>query len=167
MQLLFSFLLIINYVSGISLHDFHVSVCNIDYRDEKKTLEISNSIFLDDLEMGMRKRFGNDRLDVVKPADPALFKSQLEQYLMENFELTVNGKSPDMNYLGAEIEEDVMYCYIEIEGVKKLKSIGVEYTILMELYADQVNLVHIDAFDDTRSMKLDIKKNWDELVWEK
>lgn len=167
MQFLFSFLLLINYVSGLSLHDFHVSVCSIDYRAEKKTLEISHRIFLDDLETAMRKEFGDSYIDVVNPKDKDRFAERLEEYVIKKFELTVNGKEPELNYLGAEIEDDVMYCYIEVEGVKKLKSVSVENKILMELFADQVNLVHVKAFEKTRSMKLDIRNSWDELVWEK
>ena len=137
------------------LHDFHVSICEIEFDQERKALEVTHKLFLDDLEESLRKWSGNDKIDVTNPKDKALFQQMLNNYLLINFTMTANGKQLDISYLGSEIEDDVMYCYVDIVGVKKLKSIAVKNTLLMDMYADQVNIVHVEVNGETRSMKLD------------
>lgn len=149
-----SILYLIFYMNGFMLHDFHVSICEIEYDQERKALEITHKLFLDDLEQGLNLKAKNGNIDVTNPKDKIVFQQTMNKYLLENFSVIVNGKQVVLNYLGSEIEEDVMYCYVDIIGVKKLKSISVKNTLLMQVFDDQVNIVHVEVEGKTRSMKL-------------
>lgn len=158
--MLYSILLVINYVSGVLMHDFHVSVCEIQFDEKSRALEVTHRIFLDDLEETLKNWSGDRKIDVLAPSDSLKFQEMLGKYIMGNFSISTNGKKSGLRYLGSEIEDDVMYCYIEVTGVKKLKSLGVENTILMEQFDDQVNLVHIlRKGEKTKSLKLDSKRS--------
>lgn len=137
------------------VHPFHVSVSDIKYKEDKKVLQISMRIFLDDLELALQAYSGNEKLDITKKEDWDFVKENLEKYVLARLKLwDEKGKEFELNYVGAEIEDDVMWCYIEIEKVKKLKEVKVWNAVLLEVWGDQENLVHFRAFDDVQSARL-------------
>jgi len=152
-----SILYLIFYMNGFLLHDFHVSICEIEYDQERKALEVTHKLFLDDLEQNLRKWSGNGNIDVINPKDKVVFQKLLGSYILENFDMWANDKKLEMTYLGSEIEADVMYAYIDIVDLKKFKSLKIKNTIFMNIFADQTNIVHIEVDKETKSLKLDKK----------
>ena len=137
------------------LHPFHVSVSDIKYKEDKKAIQISTRIFLDDLELALREYTGNPTLDITDKANWDFVRENLKKYVLERVKLwDEKDREYELNYIGAEIEDDVMWCYIEIEKVKKLERVKVWNTILHEVWVDQENLIHFRAFDDVKSARL-------------
>ncbi len=136
-----------------NVHPFHISVCEIDHNAEDKTLQVTHHIFLDDLEEALNEKY-NTRMDIINPKDRNERDRMIKAYVISNFILDVDGKQKGLNYLGHEIEEDAMYCYISVPGIKKIKNIKVTNTILMEKFDDQINLVHVQYEGEIKSMKL-------------
>lgn len=141
------------YVSGVLAHDFHISVCEIEYDEQSETLEITHRLFLDDLEETLRSWSGNQSVDVLNPADEKELQKLIGKYLLEKFSVKVNSKESQLTFLGSEPDGDVMYCYIELEGVKRLNSIYVMNQILMEKFDDQMNMMHIYRGGKTTSTR--------------
>lgn len=144
------------------LHAFHVSVCEIEFDEKQKQLEITHRIFLDDLEIALTD-WSKEKVDVLNPEDPELLNQMIGQYLTEKTTYLLNGKSVNASYLGSEKEESVMYCYQVITGVKKVKSLKVTNETLMETYDDQTNIVHIEKDDQMKSLKLSKSEIWGEV----
>lgn len=138
------------------VHPFHVSVYEIVYNEESEALQISCRIFLDDLEQALRKENGNEDLDIVE--DSLLAHTTNRLYMRKNFKLTVNGSPKEYNYLGGETENDVMWCYLEIENLKELKKIELKNTMLTETFEDQQNMIHFKIPGDKRSFILTEEK---------
>ena len=159
------FLLLINYVSGMPLHAFHVSVCEIEFDAREQQLEISHRIFLDDLEIGLTD-WSSEKVDVLNPSDPKLLDQMIGKYLSENTNYTLNGKEVKATYLGSEREEGVMYCYQVITDVKKVKTLKVTNSLLMETYDDQINIIHIESYEESKSLKLSNSESWGEMIFE-
>ena len=104
------------------LHPFHVSVVDIKYKEDQKALQISIRIFLDDLEKTLGAYSGNSGLDITDEGSWEFVDEQLKKYLFEHLKLSDHkGATLKMNHVGAEIEKDAMWCYLEIEKVKRLK----------------------------------------------
>ncbi len=136
-------------------HPFHVSVTDIKYKQDQKALQLSTRIFLDDLELALQAYSKNEKLDIMKPENWEFINANLETYLLERIVLKdAKNRNYELSYVGAEIEDDVMWCYMEIEKVKKIESVTVTNTILHEVWADQENLVHFRAFEKVRSARL-------------
>lgn len=135
-------------------HPFHVSVCDIELNREAKSIQISQRIFLDDLELAL-----NNRYDAGLIIDDESMKSSRDSlislYLGHRLEVIVDGKKKEARYLGSEFEEDGIWCYIEIEGIKKVKELKVTNTILFEQFDDQANIIHFKKGDFEKSVKLD------------
>ncbi len=152
-----NFFLFLGYLLLPLPHPFHVSVCDIEFKEEDKTLQVSQRVFLDDLEQALNKRFGIN-LDIANPATVTFRDSLIQVYMFENLHITVDGKEKKRTYIGNEVEEDGMWCYIEYAGVKKFKSFVVTSTVLLEIFTDQANIIHYKNGEYERSTKLDINK---------
>ncbi len=148
-----------------NLHPFHVSVCEVEFSAKNKSLQITHHIFLDDLEEAL-KEYSGKPLDIINPKNQLERDRLIKNYIMENFSVKVNGKSTPGNYLGNEMEEDAMYCYIEIKGVKKIKELEITNTIMMSKFEDQVNLVHVNYLGKIRSLKLGRNYSTDRLTYD-
>ncbi|MEQ8534695.1 MAG: hypothetical protein RIF36_28085 [Imperialibacter sp.] len=135
-------------------HPFHVSVCDVEFNDKTKSLEISQRIFLDDLEEALRKKSGWTTLDVVNPSDKKRFDALMKEFVIENLSIEINNKPVKLSYLGHELESDAIWCYLEVTGVNNLTTIGVENSVLIDTFPDQVNLVHVKKEGKIRSLKL-------------
>ena len=130
-MLLFLFLL---------LHPYHVSVTEVRFDEEVQSVQITERIFIDDLEEALRK--ANNDGKFVLMDDSLISHQYLKTYFEQNFVTAVNGKTISYDYLGAEVEDDVIWCYIEITGVESLQSIKLTNSIMTEVFDDQKNLVH-------------------------
>lgn len=149
------------------LHPFHVSVCSIHYAGEEESLQITMKIFADDLEEALNKapyRLDEEPyIDVLNPQDPQVIDAKVEQYIRKHFELTVNGEITEPVFLGYELEDLAMWCYLEVTGIKKVDTIKIHNSILTTSFDDQVNIVHVDYQDAIKSMKLAGNKLTDEV----
>ncbi len=136
-------------------HPFHVSVSDIKYKEEQKAIQISTRIFLDDLEVALQAFTGNEALDIVDKSNWEVVKTSLEQYILSKIAIEdAKGRKLELHYVGAEIEDDVMWCYLEVLKVKKLPAVSVTNKLLHEVWPDQENLVHFRAFDSVKSARL-------------
>ncbi|HBH25231.1 MAG TPA: hypothetical protein DDY13_17660 [Cytophagales bacterium] len=140
-------------LSLLAWHPFHVSVCDIYFDSRKNELQVAQRIFLDDFENALRKSSGRD-IDLVKIYDSDRGQKLITDYLARNFRVKFKGEKTILKYVGAEIEEDVIWCYFTISPVRSMRQIEMKNTILFELFDDQSNLVHFNFNDKTKSFNL-------------
>ena len=159
------FLLLINYMSGMSLHAFHVAVTEIEYDGKSSQLEITHRIFIDDLEVALTE-WSSEKIDILNPSDPAKLNELIGKYLSEKTSYILNEKEVEVKYLGSEREEAVMYCYQFVSDIKKVKSLKVSNTVLMETFDDQTNIVHVANNETNMSLKLSKNENSGEVSFD-
>ncbi len=135
----------------MNMHPLHVSICDIEYQKDQRSLQISSRMFVDDLELALSSKTNVD--NYFDNRDRSLIDNDLKVLLKEKLKLKVNGKPLEINYLGYEIENDVLWCYLEATRVKPLKSIDLEYTVLLDTFDDQFNLVHVRYLGTTKSLR--------------
>ena len=133
---------LIVFVMVHSVHPFHVTVCEIEHSADAKTLQVSQRMFLDDLEKTLDEIY-DVRLDILHPEDANKRDSLIKDYVLKHLLLTIEGKPGKRAYVGHEIEGDVLWCYIEYYNVKKLGKIDVTNTIFFDVYDDQNTIVHV------------------------
>ncbi len=146
-------------------HPFHVSVCEINHDEKTNALQITHRIFLDDLEEGLNT-FYNENLDLLNPKDLDKINRLVADYLSKRFNISVNGKKREVEYLGNEMGKDVMLCYMEITKVKKFNTIEIENKVLFEAFDDQSNIIHVDYNDQIKSLRLVNNKSRDLITFE-
>jgi len=136
------------------LHPIHVSVTEINYNEKSKSLQITSRIFVDELELGIRAQRKEDELDILEPKNGVTTKQMIQEYYAQHLKIKIDGKPAKMNFLGFEREEISIVSYIEIENIKKLKTIEVLNDVIMEIRDDQSNLVHVTYKSPVKSARL-------------
>lgn len=138
--------------SAFVFHKFYVGVFQVNYAAEKKMLQITSRIFIDDLNNAMEKKYHKKTFvgtSKETPADVELLK----KYLSEHFLIKVNGQSKLITFLSKEVEaDDVLVCYSRIKDIDKFKTLEISNTILVDWNSEQQNITHISAFDTKRSV---------------
>jgi len=148
------------------LHPIHLSVSEINYSEKDKALQITSRIFIDDLETSIRKKLNQPELDILKPNAGQTTDQLVSTYINDHFKVKLDNKPQKLNYLGHEIEDAAIICYIEIEKVKKFKTIEVFNSIIQETHEDQSNLVHVTYKGPVKSLRLLRDKPVDILTFE-
>ncbi|MFL0353993.1 DUF6702 family protein [Xanthomarina sp. GH4-25] len=140
-----------------TLHKYYVSVTQIDFIQEKKSVQITSRIFIDDLEDVLQLRYSDD-LIIKKENEAPEVNLYIEKYLKGKLRISINGEEKEINYLGKKIDNDIVVCYLEIEGVKEISTFEVENAVLFDLYAEQQNIVRTKMNSKNKSFIL-IKEN--------
>jgi hypothetical protein len=135
------------------LHPLHVSVTDIVHDEKERELEITMRIFTDDLEAAIRAQRNSADLDLLNPAQSTT-NELVKDYVLQRFSVSLDGKNQVLNFLGTQVEDDALLCYIQVRAVKKWKTIEVLNSIITEVYDDQSNLVHVTVGEKVRSLRL-------------
>ncbi len=130
--------------SPVGKHDFHVSKAHLEYRADLQELQISMHIFIDDLESALAER-GVDNLFICTQREAPNADDHIARYLEQKFRLSINGRPAACSYLGKEISDDMqaVWCYLLVADMPSLKTLSVEYRVLMEIFDDQKNIAQI------------------------
>ena len=145
-------------------HEFYLSVTEIEYKEEKQSLQIITRVFTDDFEEVLRKRFDDDiRLSVDSEEGPV--EEMTEKYLNQKLQINIKGKTLQLNYLGKEYDSDQVILYIEVEDVTTFSEIEVTNAILTDLFDDQKNVVHVKVNGITKSMLLQRNSDNQSLIF--
>ena len=164
-MILSSFILSLSLQVASWVHPMHVSVTEIGVNDKEKRLEIMMRVFIDDLEVTLRRNFKQPELDVLDPKGQSL-DDMMRSYFQQRFLISLDGRQQAVSYLGHERDHEAFVFYIEVDKVKKWKTIQVQNSIITEIYDDQSNLVHVTVGETVRSLRLTRTKPSDMLTFE-
>lgn len=143
-------LLFVFSMSSFAVHKFYMGIYQVNYAPEKKMLQITARIFVDDLNKALEKKYNKKTfLDSSKESPESI--ELLKKYLSDNFAIKVNGQSKVMNFLSKEMDGDVLVCYLNIKDVSKIKSLEIYNSLLVECFSEQQNILHVTAFGDKKS----------------
>ena len=160
--ILASFFLLSGFKSGA--HEFYLSVTEIEYNNEKQSLQIITRVFIDDFEDVLNERYGAE-LQLSEEAEEGAVAENISKYLKQKLRLQVNGEELQLNYLGKEYDADQLVLYIEVENLAPFNRIEVTNEILTDLFDDQKNVVHVKVNDKTKSLLLMRQQETEKLTF--
>lgn len=137
--------------SAPEVHPFYISVCQVDHNPDTGALEMSFRIFTDDLELAL-ETMGTDRLRLGSEREAEKADLYISRYLARHVEIEIDGRRVSAAFLGKEVDSDAIWCYVEAENVPALETMTITNTLLLETYEDQVNLVHVNANGQKKSL---------------
>ena len=143
-------------LSAMSVHRFYVGIYQINVVPQKKMVQITTRIFIDDLNDALKNAYHKKTFigtEKETPGDIDLMK----KYLAEKFKITINGQPKTMLYLSNELENNVIICYLKIKDIHKVTTLGIENAILTEIYADQQNIIQYNNKGKKQNLLLDSK----------
>ncbi|SHI35161.1 hypothetical protein SAMN04488096_101242 [Mesonia phycicola] len=153
-RITFLFTLIISFSSfTTSAHKYYMSVTDIEYVPQKKSLQIVSRIFVDDLEKLLQTRY-DDSAQLIKGQNNPENNEYIKKYFQDKFEIIIKNKQLSLNFIGKRYEDDMIICYFEAVNVENFKSITISNLVLTDLFEDQKNLVHVKKDERTESIML-------------
>tara|TARA_R110002020_G_scaffold36362_1_gene109132 strand:- start:588 stop:1091 length:504 start_codon:yes stop_codon:yes gene_type:complete len=147
------FLVIAPLIVSTAWHKYYLSVSQVDYDEKSKSLQIITRIFYDDVEKALQARY-DESIKVDKTYPKEKLNKYLERYLNQKFKVTINEEDKNISYLGFENEDEYVVCYIEVTDVPQINSITIENSLLMEVFSDQKNVVHLNVEGTQKSFLL-------------
>ena len=128
-------------ISSFEMHKFYVSVTQINFAQDKKTIQITNRIFIDDLNNALEKKHKKKfYIGSTKETEEEI--QLLKNYINDNFSIKVNNKLKPTVYLDKEIEDDVIILYQVIRDVPKINSLQIKNTALFDFLPEQQHIIH-------------------------
>ena len=133
-------LLFIIPLFAFSTHRYYLSLTQIKFKEESKSVQIIINVFMDDIELALNKDYNIDLQLTTKkelPNNDVYF----EKYLRDKLQFTIDGTQKKFNYIGKEYENDLVYFYLEIENINQVKTIKINNKILIKHFPEQQNLI--------------------------
>ena len=135
--------------SAIPIHEYHVTVTQMQYNASQKNFEVSIRAFTDDLEKGI-SLYNASRKFAIKDNDQN--NPYIERYIRKHFVLSFSQKNAEIKYLGKEQEADATWIYLEIPFQGSLENWKLQNSILMETFDDQVNMFNLKYASETKTL---------------
>ncbi|TXE16525.1 peptidase E [Psychroserpens burtonensis] len=123
-----------------AVHKYYVSVTQIEYVKEQKSLQIITRIDVDDLELTLQERF-DKTINLTTMDEKSTVDEYIKKYLKQKFEIKINTKEVILTFVGKDYENDQVICYLEIENVEGINTIEISNTVLFDLFPKQKNIV--------------------------
>lgn len=161
MKIVKKYLILLLLVAGAfskgNAHPYYLSLCQVIFNSETKSLEIQLKIFADDLILGLENA-GHRHLFLGEERENPETDKYLYEYLKKALHFRVNDKEADYKFVGKETDQAAVWIYLEISDVEDLKSVGVECNLLTEVLETQSNLIQIQKGKAVRNLLLN-KRN--------
>jgi hypothetical protein len=137
--------------SAFEVHKFYMAIFQVNYAPEKKMLQITSRIFMDDLNLALEKKYGKKtNLGLEKETVEDL--NLLKKYFNENLIIKVNGQSKPVVFMSKDVEGDVLISYCRVSDVAKLQSAEITNTVLTHWNSEQQNILHCTAFGEKKTV---------------
>ena len=137
------YIIIILLSFGTLLHDYHIGLTEVNHNSSNKSLGISIRLFTEDLEKALNSGL-IEQIELNIENETNQTDLYINTYLNKKFNIEVNKKEKEVIYLGKEYEEDVIWMYLEVQNVNKIKTIKVRNTLLTEVFDDQRNIINVN-----------------------
>jgi hypothetical protein len=154
--------LILIPLMAFGIHEHYISLTKIKYVEEKKSVQITMSYFIDDIEKVLENR-SELPMELATKSEHKKSGYYLESYVRQKFKVSIDEKQQTYTYLGKEYENDLVYIYLEIENVDQINKIEVQNSMLMEEFAEQQNYIKLSVSGVQRTFIL-IKANDKEML---
>ena len=148
--------------SAIEAHKFYMAIFQVNYAPEKKMLQVTSRIFIDDLNLALEKKYGKKTFlgsEKESVEDVALLK----KYFTENLIFKVNGQTKYVLFLSKELEGDLLICYCRVTDVAKFNSVEITNTVLTHWNSEQQNILHFNAFGEKKTFLFTASKKTEVL----
>lgn len=142
---------------AFSAHKYYLSLTQIKFKEESKSVQIIINVFMDDIEFALNKDYNID-LQLTTKNELQNNDVYFEKYLKDKLQFKINGISKEFNFLGKEYDGELVYFYLEIENISQVKNIHIVNKILIEHFPQQQNLVKSKVGKNNKSILLTKKE---------
>ncbi|PKP47918.1 MAG: hypothetical protein CVT95_05030 [Bacteroidetes bacterium HGW-Bacteroidetes-12] len=140
------------------VHNYYVTIIELNYNDENKKIEIALKFIGHDLEYALQKE-GVPNLYLGTEKENSNADSLLYAYINNHFSILINDKEQPLSFFGKEVKSnDNIYCYLESTTVQQISSIEVKSDLLIEYFQEHVTIVYITIGEQRFNFRLNKEK---------
>jgi hypothetical protein len=125
-------------------HAYHASIMEVRYNAQKQQLEVALKVFTDDFEkalsVGQPKAISLDQSP--RPLVTQLTTELLRKSLVFG---TKPGETLPMQFIGFEKDHEAHWLYLAVKMPKSTNSLVLRHKLMVDNFADQMNIVNLDA----------------------
>jgi hypothetical protein len=130
-------------------HTLHRSTAEAEYNPKTHKLEVSLTVFIDDLELALIRQ--SERRMSFEKAPEAELDAQIQIYLTRNFQLMDDKGSPSkltwvgrkMDAASAPKDDPEATLFFELDLPVGQAGVTLRYAIFHDMFKDQINLLHL------------------------
>ena len=145
-------------LSFAPIHKFYVSVTQIEYAQDKESVQIIMRIFIDDFEKLLRQRYEKS-ITLEKSKNEDQIDTYISEYLANKVKIRIDNKPSDFVFLGKEYEDDIVFCYLEINNISDINDFEISNTLFFEIFDEQQNIIKADIKSKNKSVVLTSQNN--------
>lgn len=146
------------FCSFSAVHKYYVSITQIEYVKEKKSVQIISRIFIDDFEKLLRKRY-DENITLDNGQDEKLIDSYIKKYLLTKIEISINGKEMIPKFIGKKYDDGIMHCYLELENVESISTFQIQNKVLFDMFDDQKNVIRTNINGKNKTVVLNAQND--------
>jgi hypothetical protein len=143
--------IVFSFLSAFTWHKFYVGVFQIDYFKEKKAVQITARLFIDDLEKALNKKH-NKHFYLTTKDEISDANVYITSYLAEKLKIKINNKVQVPQFLTKEQEDNIIICYLKIPFKDNIKDLEITNSVLTDIFKEQQNLVHLNLNSDKKTL---------------
>lgn len=165
-KIYFLLTILVTLTSFVNIHKFYVSVTQIDYVPQKKRIEITSRIFIDDLEKALEQEY-HQKIKLEDKQEIEKNISKIDNYYHKKLNIKINKKTQGINYLAFETEGDVLIWYSKIIFSGKINTFDINNNLLTEIYSEQQNITHTNINSNKKSFLFTNDKTQEKINYKK
>ena len=150
-------LLLLIPLLSFATHKYYLSLTQIKYKSEAKSVQVIINVFMDDIETALNKDYFID-LQLTTKKELKNNNVYFEKYLREKLSFKIDDVAKEFNFIGKEYDGDLVYFYIEIENITSVNNIEISNKILIDHFPQQQNLVKSKVGKKNKSVLLTKKE---------
>ncbi len=155
--------LLVTLTANIAAHNLYTSFTRIDWNENDNSLEVVIEMFAHELEAKLSLDTGK-QMTFLNEADYNVLASILPEYIQNNFIIISDNSTTNMTYLGFEVQNEVVYIYMESDLAQKPRKLTVMNAMLIDEFPGQINSITAAVGKKTQSEQ--IKKNGGPITFE-
>lgn len=144
-------LLLLPLLLSAGLHKFYVSTTTMEYKPEKKSLQIITKIFIDDLEDVLQARYDKN-VSLATAKERPQDETYLKEYINKKLKIWLDDQEVELKYIGRKYEVDLVKVFLEVTPVEAFETLKMENTLLFDLTDEQQNIIHLKIGKKRKSM---------------
>ncbi len=146
-----------------ALHAYHSTITELRYNAEKKQIELSVKVFTDDFEKALSQ--GQPTAVNLTDAGPRPLVLATA-YLQRTLQVATPAGAPlPVQVLGMQAENDGYWFYCKVPLPGALPGIRLRQAMLLDVFADQMNIVNIEAGGKKQSALFRVGHEQQVLAW--
>ena len=133
-------LIVVTLFTSVSMHKYYVSITEIEFVKEKQSVQVITRLFIDDFQRLLRERY-DDKITLEEAEDESDIDVLIEKYIKNRLKVSINSEEKTPVFIGKEYDQDIVYCYYEIENISEVKTMEIKNTVLFDIFGEQKNVV--------------------------